>query len=152
MGGCGRGAQGKAGAGEPRDAELDSTEGEGAGGYQPRRWSKTNSGTGAGESAQPFTVSAAWSQSGGAACWGCFGRAGRLAQMAQDRGHGRRLSQDGDDAHLRATRVSLFRADVCRAIGGGRCREPAEQSLDGVRVTRSAPSAARKRSCGGVKS
>ena len=37
VGGCGRGAQGKAGAGEPRDAELDSTEGEGAGGYQLRR-------------------------------------------------------------------------------------------------------------------
>ena len=37
VGGCEWGAQGKAGAGEPRDAGLDSTEGEGAGGYQLRR-------------------------------------------------------------------------------------------------------------------
>jgi hypothetical protein len=43
----------------------------------------------------------------GAACGGHLGWAGGLAQMPQDRVHGRRRSQEGDDAHLRATQGAL---------------------------------------------
>ena len=77
MGGCEWGAQGNAGAGEPRDAELDSTEGKVRAatscGADRRRTRAPVPGSQPSRSrAQPPD-----SRAGGAACWGCFGRAGQ---------------------------------------------------------------------------
>ena len=93
MGGCGRGEQGKAGAGEPRDAGLDSTEGEGGGGYQLEGLVEDERGHGC------WGISPVGDGLGrlvpqrGAACGGHFRWAGGLAQMARDRAHGRCLGE-----------------------------------------------------------
>lgn len=73
----------------------------------------------------------------GAACGGRFGRAGGLAQMPQDCVHGRRLRDEGGDAHISpaehaAQGQDLIDADAGQQQGPEEARRRALGALQGI--------------------